>query len=1184
MAGEFKGLTIKFKGDANDLSAALSRINKDMRITTRSGMEVNRILAMKGASGNVNLLAQNVKIAGDRCKEWQTRLDVLKEAQDNLGERTVENAAQYDHLTEEIERAQARLDAYTQELHSAEAAYDRNATKLGRLGQKMQEVGTGMQAVGGVMQAAGATLTRTVTGPLVALGTVSVRSAVEVDSALTGVRKTLDATEGEYQKLKDAAIESSKQQPVDAATILNIEALGAQLGFGIDELEEFSRVASGLDVATDMGWEDAATNMAQFANIMQMGHEDVGRYGSTIVELGNNFATTESAVSDMGMRIAAAGKQLGMSEADVLGLAGALTSMGVTAEAGGSAISTIMSNIDKDVASGGDALELWAETAGMSAKEFTEAWGNDPVDALARVLSGLDAATQEGSSMAIMLENLGIGSIRQTDVMKRLAGNTDLMTDAVKSANDAWKENTALDNEVANRNESIASKFQILGNKLQAIAIEIGGPLADAMLDVVDAIEPVISKVGDMAKAFANLDKDEQRNIIKWAAMAAAAGPLLTVFGKLTSGAGGLMMGLGKGAEGLSAFIGQIKRGNGVTTALTTAFEGAETGLLGLKVALGGLALAAFVALVVKCTEGWRESNRRARQLSDTLSGMKSNTEGLGRALTIGASGAKDFGDSARDAQADVDGLLESIQEHNERNAQTRSEAEQSIGMLNEYKDVVDRLAGAGSASAEDMALLEWALKGIEEQTGKTYDASDVLAGKVQDESGNYVDLKQSIDDVIEAKKREAEASALQNMLTDTITERLKAEQELAKAQETYQQHYDAWVPNYTKELQKQGYAYDEAHQRAEDFFNKQSENGHKYKEALDIAQQSVNGLKEEEQTYADMLGDLTEAENAHWGKREGIIETTDKMKQACEELGISSRDLAQGLEDAGVSVEDFARVGGDEFAMMAQMAGGNMDTLIGLIRDYNAEEFADKYGELHVDGVGNVVDAEGTIMEWNGTEFVPKFAEVDTNAPEAAAEVDDLNKKTSNVKGATANVKADVRGKGQVDDLNKSVRNVPKSTTASVSALVYGKNNVDNLLGTLANANGRNYSVTFTTYQRTIKTTETRGGGKAHGAIISHATGDILMANNRGDGIMYDAFNRIGEQGAEAIVPLQRPFADDFANIIAESMAKQGLMAGGPSYNMYINDALVNSDAEIQAAMMGLFSTLMRKGAMNRG
>ena len=285
MAGEFKGLTIKFKGDASDLSAALSRINKDMRITTRSGMEVNRILAMKGASGNVKLLAQNVKIAGDRCKEWQTRLDVLREAQENLGERTVENAAQYDHLTEQIERAEARLDAYTQQLHEAEAAYDRSFTKLGQFGQKLKDLGGHWQTLGQGMQDTGATLTRTVTAPLVALGTVSVKSAVEVDSALTGVRKTLDATEDQYQKLKDAAIESSKQQPVDAATILNIEALGAQLGFGIDELQEFARVASGLDVSTDMGWEDAATNMAQFANIMKMSHGDVGRYASTVVDL-----------------------------------------------------------------------------------------------------------------------------------------------------------------------------------------------------------------------------------------------------------------------------------------------------------------------------------------------------------------------------------------------------------------------------------------------------------------------------------------------------------------------------------------------------------------------------------------------------------------------------------------------------------------------------------------------------------------------------------------------------------------------------------------------------------------------------------------------------------------------------------------------------------------------------------
>ena len=1146
MAGEFKGLTIKFKGDANDLSAALSRINKDMRITTRSGMEVNRILAMKGASGNVNLLAQNVKIAGDRCKEWQTRIDVLKEAQDNLGDRTVENAEQYDHLTEEIERAEARLDAYTQQLHEAEAAYDRNATKLGQFGQKMQDLGNGMQTVGGAMQSAGATLTHTVTGPLVALGTVSVRSAVEVDTALTGVRKTLDATEDQYQALKDAAIESSKVQPVDAATILDIEALGAQLGFSIDELEEFARVASGLDVATDMNWEDAATNMAQFSNIMGTSHDNVSNYASTVVALGNNLATTESAVSDMGMRIAAAGKAIGMSEADVLGLAGALTSMGVSAEAGGTAISTIMSSIDKDVATGSENLEKWASTAHMSAEDFAEAWKTGPVDALAAVLSGLEEATAQDQSMAVMLDELGISSLRQTDVMKRLASDTGKMTSAVALANDAWKENTALQAEVDNRNESMASKLQVLANKLQAIAIEVGEPLANALIDAVDAAEPLIQKVGDLAQAFADMDEDQQRTVIKLGLMAAAAGPLLTVFGKLTSGVGGLVTKLGAGAQAIAVFKGQMDRGQGFVKSLTTSFKGAETGILGLKVALGALALAAVAAGVKILYDEMTEADRDARNLADAMSGIDANTEGLAAAFTLGATSMEDFGQKAGLAKSDIDGLLDSVREHNKRNAETRDSTASLIGELEHYKGVIDAAAGAGDSYAGSQGELEVAISRVNEILGTSFDKHQVLEGKYKDEAGEVHNLKDEIDNLIATKEREAQANALTEMATDAYKERVKAEQELQKAEDEYSQHWNAWAPNYIKSLQEQGVSYEEAERRAKDFFDNKSVRGSEYARNVEAATKAVSELTEEEQTYYDMLGDLTEAENAHWGKREGIIMTTEKMRDACERLGIDAAALSQGLQDAGVSVEDFARIGGDQFAIMAEMAGGDMATLIGYIQDYNATEFDSKYGELHVDGMGNVVDAKGTIMEFNGTEFVPKFLEVDTNAGEAAGEVEDLKQKSDAVTDKDAKVDASVSGKNLVEDLDKAIRTVPKSTGVSMTANVYGKGNVDNLLNTLASANGRTYDVYFNTHNTTYNRTVNEGP-RARGAIISHAAGDILMANKRGDGVMWDAYNRIGEQGAEAIVPLQRPFADDFAGTVADAMARQGLIGQQP-------------------------------------
>ena len=1185
MAGEFKGLTIKFRGDASDLSKALSTINGEMRATSRAGRDVERILSMKGASGNVGLLGQRVSIARDRCKEWQDRVNALKSAQDEMGERTEENAAQYDRLTDEIQRAQAQLDAYVQLMHEAEVAYDKGATRLGQFGGKLRDAGDGMQAIGGSMQAAGATLTRTVTGPLVALGAVSIRSATEVDDALTGVRKTLDATEDQYQSLRDAAIESSKQQPVDAATILNIETLGAQLGFGIDELEEFSRVASGLDVATNMNWEDAATNMAQFANIMKMNHEDVSRYGSTIVDLGNHFATTESDVSNMGMRIAAAGKQLDMSVADVLGLSAALTSMGVTAEAGGTAISTIMSNIDKDVATGNENLKLWAETAGMSADEFVQAWGDRPVDALARVLSGLDKATENGDSMAVMLDDLGISSLRQTDVMKRLAGNTDLMTDAVSRANQAWSENTALQAEVDNRNDSISSKLQVAANKLQAIAIEVGGPLADALIEGIDAAEPLVEKVGDLARAFSEMDDAQQKNIIKLGLMAAAAGPLLSVFGRMTSGFGGMLTALGKSAETFAAFRGQLKNGKGVIDAFKTAVKGGGTALAGLKVMGVVAGVAALAGVVALATKRWRDIREETRNFDDAMAGMKANTEGLGRAFTLGSDGVKQMGSASRDAKSDIDGLIDSIRQHNERNAETRASAETSIGMLQQYRDVIDRLAGAGSASAEDMALLEWALKGIEEQTGKTYDASDVLAGKFQDEAGETHNLREEIDQLIDAKKREAEASALQNMLTDTTEQRMKAEKELSTVTEELNTH----MANFMRANQETINPMTHAKYTQEELIDRMKKSDTTYQDLARRqleAKQAVEGLTEEEQTYLNMLGELAEAENASWGKREGIIETTEKMRKACDEYNISAKSLAEGLEAAGVSTEQFAQIGGDQFAMMAEMAGGDIDTLIGLIQDYNATEFDSKYSDLHVDGMGNVVDAQGIIYEWNGTDFVPKFLEVDSNAGEVKGDVDELATSTQNVESKDVNVDAAANGKSDVDDLHSSIDSVPKSTDVSMRANVYGKLDVDNLLGTLASANGRSYSVTFTTYNRTINETINKTsseGPRARGGIISHASGDIFMANHRGPGVMYDAYNRIGEQGAEAIVPLQHPVADQFASIIAESMAKQGGV-GGTVNNYYVNDAIVNGDAEIQAAFLTLFDTLARKGAMNVG
>lgn len=99
--------------------------------------------------------------------------------------------------------------------------------------------------------------------------------------------------------------------------------------------------------------------------------------------------------------------------------------------------------------------------------------------------------------MNVTLEKLGINNIRNSDTMRRLAGAGDLLRKSVERANTAWNENSALQNEVDQRNESLASRLQVLKNKVDEIAITVGRPLVDAVIDALNACQPLIDGVAN---------------------------------------------------------------------------------------------------------------------------------------------------------------------------------------------------------------------------------------------------------------------------------------------------------------------------------------------------------------------------------------------------------------------------------------------------------------------------------------------------------------------------------------------------------------------------------------------------------------------------------------------------------------------------------------------------------------
>jgi len=489
------------------------------------------------------------------------------------------------------------------------AALDKSTTQgLALSGQHVENLGNKIYDMGAKIEGVGRSLTNNVTVPMSVIGGYCVNQATDFDTSLANLNKTADLTRDQLKALGDAALDASTTSPVTAAQIVNAEALGAQLGITTDNLKSFSDVANGLDIATNMDMETAATEMAQFANITSMGQDKLSNYGSTIVDLGNHLATTESDISHMSLRLAGMTTTANFTQAEILGMAGAMSSLGIKAEAGGSAMTQIVSNITKEVANGSGAVEEYARVSGMSADEFAAKWQSSPMEALEALIDGINRLSNEGQATDVTLTQLGIKSIRQADVMRRLSGNTDVLHEAIGRANSAWQDNTALTEEVDKRNESLESRFQTLKNKVDESAIKLGGPLAEALLDVADDMSPVIDGIADACQAFADMDSGTQGTILALAGVAAAAGPVLTVTGRITQGVGNVITAFGKTQTQAAIFGDALNTVDGASMRVY-----ASTDSMATKLGTAGNAAAKAAGGASNYVSAWEKMNDAAK-------------------------------------------------------------------------------------------------------------------------------------------------------------------------------------------------------------------------------------------------------------------------------------------------------------------------------------------------------------------------------------------------------------------------------------------------------------------------------------------------------------------------------------------------------------------------------------------
>lgn len=506
MAENVKGIVVEIGGDTKGLSKAIGELNGEIRGTQTELNKVNRLLKLDPT--NIDLLKQKEQLLGDQIKKTENKVESLrnakKQADTEMASGTEVNQKQYRELVRELTSAELKLKDLQAEASRSRAALAQVSAVTGEIAEKSGNIAKKFAPAS--LAFAGA-------------GVAATKAAVEFESAFAGVEKTVDGTTEQLAALRQGILDMAEEIPASTTEIAAVAEAAGQLGIATDDVLDFTRVMIDLGEATNLSADEAASALAKFANITGTTADEYSKLGSTIVDLGNNFATTERDIVEMATRLASAGTVAGLSEQDILALSTAMSSVGINAEAGGTAMTQTMTAISKAVSAGGDDLETFAKIAGVSASEFADMWGNEPIDAISAFIGGLGKMNENGEDTIAVLDELGLSGIRQSNMLRALALASDVLDDAVTTANTAWDENIALSNEASKRYATTESQMKILRNGLNNLAISIG----DILLPIINKIVVGLQNAIDW---FSNLDDGVKKTILIVGGLIAAISPV----------------------------------------------------------------------------------------------------------------------------------------------------------------------------------------------------------------------------------------------------------------------------------------------------------------------------------------------------------------------------------------------------------------------------------------------------------------------------------------------------------------------------------------------------------------------------------------------------------------------------------------------------------------------------------
>lgn len=941
MAESYKGLTIKFGADDNDLSTTLKNISKEANTAQTQLKQVQS--ALKLDPGNTKLLAQQqealaVKVATTKSKleSYNGALETLKDRQAENGTLTAKEQRQYDQLTTSIATTEARLKSYTKQLEDAQVKYAAESSALGSLGTKLTNVGTKYENVGNHLSSVGSKMSLVTAGE-VGIAAAATNLALDFDTSMSQLAGSLGVPVDSIENLRQLAIQTGQDTIYSASEAGSAMVELAKGGMTEADIEG-GALAATMDLAAS-GSVDLTTAATDVVQVMGAFHLSAADADTAVNALAGGANASSADVSDLTealSQVSAVAYSAGWSVSDTTATLAAFADAGITGSDAGTSLKTMLLALEGPSSTAKDAMDEYNISLYNSDGSMKSV--GDVADNLQTSLSGLSNEQR----------NAALTTIFGSDATRAATVLYDDGSSKINEYEQATSDQTAAQTMANAQLGEGQSAIENMKGAIETAGITIGETFAPIVTDIANA-------AGDAASAFSNLDSNGQRMVLTIAGIVAAIGPVLSISGNMISNAKNVGAAFSSAASMLAKFGGATKTVTAATKVETVAVE-TETKAMGASAVAMGAAKLAMIGLAAVCAtvvvaalyKAW-ENQQKLTEATDKLRSAQSDAESSAKkqaeAEDTVSTSVSSLSDELKTAKTDTENAISAQAEMASTIEKNFESADVTNGQLETYKDTINQLANQSGLTADQQAALKLAVDGINSSMGTSYSVVDAANGKIADQSGAVQDDTTSINNLIDAKMRQNQIDALDSAYKSTYTQQAedaKALTEDIKAQSDAQKQYD--------DAKAAGLGETEAGAGILINYKTHLDDANA---TLDAARKAYDADTDSMSSYTDQMNLLKQAQDAGSKSVQASISNNSMFIAEVEGAGKSVSTLASQMSAAGITSQQFSSLSSDQLAQLASDYDGSTSSIIKSLSTMGIDGFDATAAQIKADLAG---------------------------------------------------------------------------------------------------------------------------------------------------------------------------------------------------------------------------------------